>query len=170
MLPIRSFFTTRYGSDQSQPLEENLQANENQDDTAQPFRTGLITQAEETADLDAHSRTDKGRQANTGRGVDDRNAHEGKGHAHCQGIDARSNGQEEHSTCGERRIFFFFATSLADHVSADEDENETGNPAVVAHDIGGKEAAQIVAYSRHEGLKAAEPGAGDEHMPDSCLP
>ena len=93
-------------------MQENFQADEDEYDTAEAFRTLLIPQAKETAGFYADGRTDESRTADTERGVENRYAHESKGNTYCQGIDAGGDGQYEHGPdieSGATVIFLFTA-------------------------------------------------------------
>ena len=59
---------------------------------------------------------------------------------------------------------FLVFKGFFDHVEADGAEQDERDPVVIGVDHIGKETAQTVTDSRHQGLEDAEPQAGQDHM------
>ena len=55
--------------------------------------------------------------------------------------------------------------ALLDHVAADEGQEDEGDPVVEGVDIVVEGGAEYVAGGGHQGLEAAEPGAGEQVVP-----
>ena len=82
----------------------------------------------------------------------------GKCHADCQRVDAGSHCQRQHGFEGEGAVhrFLFVAHRLADHVAADQRQQDKGNPMIDACDHRLKLFAHRISDQRHERLKSAE--------------
>ena len=92
---------------------------------------------------------------------------QGEGDAHRQGVDAGGHGQKKHGADGKGAVVTLPVSGKAflDHISADESQEDKGDPVVERDDIPLKRRAQQKADGGHQRLEAAEPGAGEEVMP-----
>ena len=62
------------------------------------------------------------------------------------------------------------AAGLPDHIAADKDQQHKGDPVVDVGDKGLKLGAQQPAQEGHQGLKAAEPQPGGQHVGEAHPP
>lgn len=159
-------------SEHAEMLEQDLNAHKDEHSAAEQLRAGFVLEAEHMADLDADAGQHEGRRTDKADRRKDADLKKGKGDADGERIDAGRDGQRQHRAERKRvaEVLLIVLARLADHVRADEAEQNERDPVVDACDKRLKAHAEREADERHEHLKTAEINADRERVLRLQLP
>ena len=146
----------------AQMLQQDLQTDQDQDDSARQFRLGLIARAEHIADPHADRGEDEGCDTDQADRRKNRNLQECEGDAYGERVNACGDGQGKHVLCVQRSVWIFrravlFLESFPQHGEPDDAQERESDPMVDRSDIVFVLTAHQEADQGHQRLKGAKP-------------
>ena len=147
-------------------LQQDFQSDKNQNATARYDGTVFVFQTEHIADFQTDAGQKEGDDADDSDRPPDADCRgsQREGNADRQRINTGCHGQQQHGFEREGVIDLLALTgdALPEHVSADQDQQDKGDPVVEPGDVGGEGRAEQPAQRRHQRLKPAEPRADNQ--------
>ena len=126
-----------FSSEDAEVLQQNLDAQQNEDDAAQDFRSDTPARTEDAADLHACGGEQKRYRADEADGRDDVDLQRRERDADGERVDAGGDGEREHGARARRgTLHIRLAEGLTDHISADQREQDERDPVVDRLDVG----------------------------------
>ena len=141
-------------------FEQDLRAEQDEDPAAGKLCLALEVQADHAAEPDTGRGKGEGDRADERHGGHDARAgQERERDADGERVDACRDGEQEHGLACERGIelIFVLGQRLADHIAADDAQQNERDPVIDGGDEALKLRAEQIAQQRHERLKTAEP-------------
>lgn len=140
-------------------LDDNFDADENQDQTANKFGVPAESPANAFAKIDADQRHSRGDEAYGRRRTPDFGADDRQAQPHGERVDARRQRQQHQAPAArrvERILPLLLFKTLPDHFAADPGQQRQRDPMIDGLDITHNRAARQPAENRHEKLKQAK--------------